>query len=135
MAYALHIERTAGTPIALGEWLDAVTRTDGLRVLTGDHSVMNSKTGEKITFKNLGGDVEIRLPTGEWWRALTWTSAGAITFRADLLSGEHQAELARIIFAVARRLKAVVTGDDGEAYRESDFGSSAPGQVIKGPWS
>jgi hypothetical protein len=142
VAYSLHIERN-NDPISLGEWRATVERIGGLRMSARDAELTNPRTRERITIPNRDGDVEVLLSSGEWIRAFSLSKSGSVTFRADLLSGPNERELARIVFAAARDLNARIIGDDGEEYSEEDFGvsgedtpggASGTGRVLRGPW-
>ena len=123
MAYELHIERLplsddgGPKPIPLEDWKAAVSATEGVRLCpTEAHSITNSKTGEVISIPTRDGDCEVYFADkNAWQRAIRW-SGGAAHVNARFEPGDTSNPVWVSMTALAKRLNAVIRGDEGELY-------------------
>lgn len=87
---------------------------EGVRLAKGDASAVNPLSAELITLPNRGGDAELfREDLQTWLRALFWTPAGTVRFKAPDSKEDPIVERAR---QLARKLDANIYGEKGEAY-------------------
>ena len=116
MAYDLHIERTGGQPIALGEWRAAIESTDGVRwFAAAAHTITNPKTGEVISLAARDGDAEVLFPGGKWHSVFRWDGESAV-FAVRFNPTETSHPVWKAAVALAGCLGAVIRGDGGEVY-------------------
>lgn len=121
MGYSIHIERQNGLgepiPIPLAEWIDAVAQTEGVRLLDGDISARNPRTGELITIRNEGGDAEVFLPQeGEWVPIFFWSSRGHVNFNPGPGFEDPIDRTRTVAVKLAALLNGLLVGDEGETY-------------------
>jgi hypothetical protein len=130
MAYSLYIKRP-GDAISLNEWTLAIDATENMRIAPTDmHAAANPQTGERIGILKRVGDVEIfDADSGEWHVAILWREKhGEGYFNAAIVSnatgGDPQGDpLWAVIVALAKRLGAQISGEEGELY---DFDTAQP---------
>ena len=123
MAYDLHIERLGGgsdsdpTPIPLADWSAAVAATEGVRLFAAQaHTVTNPKTGEVISIPTRQGDAEVFFrDSGQWHSVFRWRGDSAV-FAGRLDPGDASHPVWAAAVALAKRLGAVIRGDEGEIY-------------------
>jgi hypothetical protein len=122
MGYDLHVERRSRwtgrrRKIPLEDWIASVDATEGVRPFAGaEHSFTNPKTGEVISWRARPGDAEV-LCGLDGWRHVFDFFEGRATFRARGVSlGDPSDPIWAAAVALARRLSAIVCGDDGERY-------------------
>jgi len=125
MAYELHIEKHEGT-LSLDEWKEAVASSEGVRLLSQDHSITNSETGEIISLPRRHGDAEVFFPDQQVWRSAFRWANGRASFRANFSPGDLSNPIWRAAVGLASSLNAIVRGDEGEIY------DLATGEVING---
>lgn len=113
MSYDVHIERTP--PFTLDEWKDVVRTTHGVRLKDSGAVAKNPTTGEVISINGVDGDAEINVG-GRWLHCFRWRAAGSVVFRADAGFSDGDSHLRKTARELARKLRAVVRGDDGEHY-------------------
>lgn len=122
MGYSIHIQHTDDEELELEEWLAAVEQTDGCRVKQeSGHTIVNPKTGEKITMGGSAGDAEIYDPDEEEWvPALHWyDGSGRVSINSRAIGDESGCLVGPIwdvIRSLAMILGAQVSGDEGEVY-------------------
>jgi len=116
MAYALHIKRDGG--ITLEEWSAAVESVEGVRLTSEDTVITNPSTGERIHIGGREGDAEFFFPADSKWRKVMLWSRDSVTFNAPRDWEEPGCTVRSVAFALARALKARVTGDEGEEYQQ-----------------
>ena len=123
MPYTLHIERLPlsdeGEPtlIPLEEWKNALSTTEGIRPCPpGANTITNPKTGEIISIPRQEGDAEVFFPQdGTWHPAIRWSEGSAhITARFEPGDSSHPVWTAAV--SLAKKLNAIIRGDDGEIY-------------------
>jgi len=121
MGYDLHIERCGveteeSQPIPIAEWLAAVEAIQNVRVFAGaKHSVTNPKTGDVTSARARPGDVEVRFGA-EWRFVFSWFE-GSAKFRAHGVAvGDASDPTWVAAVALAKRVGAVICGDDSECY-------------------
>jgi hypothetical protein len=113
MAYEIHIARD--TPITMAEWKSAVEATDGVRIFSGTHSLVNPKTGQRISIEASEGDAEI-LIEGTWRPCFRWFEGSIILKAAAAFETYTDNKLWPVVRELATKLGAKVRGDDGEEY-------------------
>jgi hypothetical protein len=118
--YSIHIRRrdtgALDSAIALSEWRAVVERTDGVRMVEGDHEITNPKTGELIRIRNPGGDAEVFFSHEAAWRRVFRWSEGHISFAAPRDFNLPTCFLRGLAAELARALDARLVGDEGETY-------------------
>jgi hypothetical protein len=115
MAYDLHIERVEAIPLA--DWQTAVSATDGVRLFAAQaHTITNPKTGEVISIPKRDGDAEVLFPADKKWYPVFRWSDGSTVFTARFQPGDKSHPVWVAAVSLARRLAAVIRGDDGEVY-------------------
>jgi hypothetical protein len=113
MAYEIHIKR--GTPITMAEWKSAIEGTEGVRLFSGTHSLVNPKTGQSISVQAVEGDTEI-LIEGTWRPGFRWFE-GSISLKAAAAFETYtDHKLRPVVRELATKLGAEVRGDEGEEY-------------------
>lgn len=116
MAYEIHITKKDEV-ISIGDWQEAVSVVEGVRLSKGETSITNPKTGEILT---IGGgsplDVEILdAESNDWVKCLYWRAGRAsINARFDL--EDTNDPFRRALGALASHLSAEIVGDEGEQY-------------------
>jgi hypothetical protein len=114
VGYALHIERP-GQIIENAEWVSAIESTEGVRLASGDHVMVNPDTGEEIRIRGRVGDAEVEMADGEWERAFGWFEGrAAFRYTEDLSDPGHPVR--KRAAALAASLGAAIVGDEGEEY-------------------
>lgn len=123
MAYTISITRNLewheeeGPFIALAEWIDVVSRTEGVRLAEGDYSVRLPQTGQVFTLRNNGGDAEVFFPASNTWRRVfRWTGEDIAFVGTEEFGADPNCQLRSIARTLATDLKAILRGDDGETY-------------------
>jgi hypothetical protein len=121
MGYNLHIKRPApdeeSHPISLPEWQAAVGETEGVRLATKPARITNPKTGEVISIPNNGGDTEVYFSADDTWQRLfSWSFAGTVCWRYTADFDRPDSEIRTVARRLARKLNAVIVGDEGEIY-------------------
>jgi len=104
-------------PISLADWKDALSRSEGVRLL-GDREVRttNPTTGEVISIPVRDGDAEVFWADEDQWRpAFSWRR-GSIKFSGHLEPGDRAHPVWAAAVLLATRLGAVIRGDEGEVY-------------------
>jgi hypothetical protein len=106
-----------GASIALAEWVDAVSRHEGVRIADGDYSVTRPETGQVFTLRNNGGDTEMFVShVGAWQRVFRWDEEDILFIGTEAFGVDAQCQLRSMARALANALQAVVCGDDGRIY-------------------
>lgn len=114
MAYELHIEKPGGS-ISLEEWASAVADISGLRLCSARPTAVNPKTGEIISLA-LKDWAELYSSKDEEWHLVFYWSHGRISFKITSWQKKKPDDVWLAATALARRLSAVVCGDEGEIY-------------------
>src|SRR5262249_41142049 len=113
MPYELHIERVEEEGgISLDEWLKAIAGTEGVRLVRAtEHTIINPRTGQRISVPASEGDAEVFFPKiGGWLAVFSWRR-GSVAFNVgnEPLDANNPAFLAAT--ALATRLGATIRGD------------------------
>ena len=116
MGYTITMTRPGGG-IGVEDWEEAVREQDGVRLADGvAPAVTNPVTDETISRPARRGDAEWQDPaTGDWLPAMAWRE-GAVSLSAPRDFDDAQSPLRVTLRALAERLGADVTGEEGEAY-------------------
>ena len=118
MAYEIHITRSAdGSEITLAEWIETVTRANGVRLAEGDYLVTLPETGQVFRFPNTGGDAEVFFSIDGVWRRLFRWHAGRVSFVCPKDFDDEASRIRAAARSLAEALQASLIGDDGELYR------------------
>ena len=113
--YQLHIEREI--PISLKEWQEVVNEHEFVRILNEDVVGINPITKEEIRIKMPEGSAEVYFPEfKEWYSVFTFSET--IYFNAPEEWEQKNSYIRTLVFKIAKRLSAKVTGDEGEEYFE-----------------
>lgn len=122
MAYTIRITRNLeqdedGPFIALAEWVDVVSRVEGVRLAEGDYSVRLPETGQVFTLRNNGGDTELFFPATQTWRRIfSWNEEDISFVGTEEFGVNPDCHLRTIVRTLAAELGAIVRGGDGETY-------------------
>lgn len=122
MAYTISITRNLeqdedGPFIPLTEWVEVVSRIEGVRLAEGDYSVRLPETGQVFTLRNNGGDTEVFFPaTGAWRRVFRWNEEDISFVGTEEFGADPDCHLRNVARKLAVALEAIVRGDDGETY-------------------
>ncbi len=121
MAYSIHIARhdKAGhrEAIEMGEWLEAVSALNGVRLASGDVTASNPVTGENIVINSDGADAELSdEQQNAWLRVFCWSKGGSVSFNAPPDFDEATSRVRMVAGELARSLSAHLIGDEGEFY-------------------
>ena len=122
MAYSIHIVRHdivgQREPIKIGEWVEAVSALESVRLASGDVTAVNPMTGENIVIRSDGADAELYDEQhNAWLPVFRWSKHGSISFNAPPDFDEVTSKVRVVANEMARDLGAVVIGDEGEIYR------------------
>ncbi len=123
MAYSLHIERDP-QGITLDEWIEVVSKQDGVKLAEGNVEAKNPKTGEIISIPGCPGDVSVLFQAkgllgfgrkDEWHICIRFVRDKA-SFNAtpELESPKNPLRIA--VSGLAAALGAKIVGDEGEVY-------------------
>jgi len=121
VAYALHIFRFTldnedfRLPIALQEWKEAVGSQDSVRLIPYPTRL---DLGHGGSMETNDGDAEVFLGEARGWHPVFHWFEDSASFSARALDHDNLASdpIFRAAAAIARRLGAVISGDDGEQY-------------------
>ena len=123
MAYALHIERNP-QGFTLDEWIEVVSKQDGVKLAEGGVEAKNPKTGETTSIPGRPGDVSVLFQAKgilgfgrkAEWRTCIHFSRNKASFNAtaELESPHNPLRVATSRLAAA--LGAKIVGDEGEVY-------------------
>jgi hypothetical protein len=122
MAYMIHITRDVDglesvQDIPIEDWVNAVSRIDGVRLAEGDYSVRLPETGQVFVMRNNGGDAELHFPhTGEWRRVFRWDVDGIQFVGTEEFGSDSACQLRSVARALAAALGAVMRGEDGRIF-------------------
>ena len=122
MAYMIHITRDVDglesvQDIPIEDWVNAVSRIDGVRLAEGDYSVRLPETGQVFVMLNNGGDAELHIPqTGEWRRVFRWDAEGIQFVGTEEFRSDPACQLRSVARALAGTLGAVMRGEDGRIF-------------------
>jgi len=111
MAYELSIERD--TPLTIDEWRAAVEAEPALRYGPIDSTATNPRTGATIVVKGMEGDASMEVD-GRQVNVFRWYR-GRVTFKARAVENASD-PVSKVAFVLARRLGAVLRGEEGEIY-------------------
>ena len=123
MAYSLHIERSP-TELTLEEWIEAVKKQEGVKLVEGGSQATNPKTGEVIFLPGRPGDVAVLFHSkgflgfggkSEWRLCISFLS-GRASFKPPLDIESPDDPLRVAVSKLSRALGARVVGDEGEIY-------------------
>ena len=117
MGYGVYIERACNRPIGIEEWIEAVERTEDVRLSDVAHTVLtNSNTGEQIFRRNTPGTAEIFDNESQTWvPAFRWAD-GRISTGAARDFDNYTSHQRSVMRALAALLSAQIVGDEGETY-------------------
>jgi len=121
VAYSIHIERhnDAGQrePIETDEWIEAVSATNGVRMLYSDATASNPVTHDNIVIKPDGAGAELYDEQRDiWLPVFRWTKRGSVSFEASPDFDEAESRLRIAAGELALKLSARLVGDEGEFY-------------------
>ncbi|MCQ8129000.1 hypothetical protein [Methylomonas rivi] len=123
MAYALHIERSP-QGLTLDEWIEEVTKQDGVKLVEIGVEAKNPTTGETISIEGRPGDVAVLFPTtgflgfgrkAEWRTCIRFVRNKASFNATPELESPHN-PLRVAASSLAAALGAKIVGDEGEVY-------------------
>lgn len=128
MPYEIHL-MPHNSLVGDSAWIDAVADTPGVRISGSDNqATLNPKTAEKLAVSGSSLDAEIYFPDeGTWQRALFWRN-GHIAINARFDFGNPEDPAWCVVSALAKRLRAILRGEEGEEY------DSASGEVSRRPF-
>ncbi|MCA9046056.1 MAG: hypothetical protein KDA69_17135 [Planctomycetaceae bacterium] len=115
MGYALHIERVEEPPIELAEWRSAVNSTTGVRLVGERVHRLAGAEGAAIEIDARVGDAEVLFSEGDWGSVFCWRG-GSASFDGRYHSPDAPSAVWNIATQLAKRLNAVIRGDEGEKY-------------------
>jgi len=123
MVYALHIERSP-KGFTLDEWIEQVTKQDGVKLVETGVEAKNPTTGETISIEGRPGDVAVLFPTTEFlgfgrkaeWRTCIRFFRNKASFNATPELESPLSPLRVAASSLAAALGAKIVGDEGEVY-------------------
>ena len=117
MAYEAHIERKSNELITLEEWIEAVQKTEGVRLCSDESTcAVNPATNEQISSTHRPGTVEMYDHEDLTWNiTFRWFQGRISTVINDDFNDfdNHHRSLMRLL---ATRLDGQIVGDEDEIY-------------------
>lgn len=123
MSYSLHIERSPAE-LTLEEWIEAVKKQEGVKLIEGGSKITNPKTGEVISIPGRPGDVAVLFHSkgffgfgseSEWHPCISFFG-GRASFKAPIDMQSPNDPLRAAVSELAKTLGAKVVGDEGEVF-------------------
>jgi len=125
MGYSLHIERE-NNPIAIEEWKKAVSEVSIARIQEAENIAVNPSTREKIQILVNEGDVEVLFKVkglkklfgqkASWKPSISFFDGKAFFIATEDIENNAN-PVHQVAAALAKKLNAVVRGDEGEEYK------------------
>lgn len=117
MGYDLHIARDDWDSITREEWVNAVGQIKELRILKGNLTARNPRTGAEVMVPTSGADVEFYDASDDQWYPVFWWHQGSASFASRPVDIRDSKDPVRnIALKLAKLLRARVVGDEGEVY-------------------
>ena len=116
MGYEVHIERTDGTLIDLGDWTNSVEDIEHVRRNDASPIIANPATGERFSSSQQHGNADIfDLENQVWISGFRWFE-GRVSTRASHDFDSFESHQRSVMRALAMSLNARIVGDEGEVY-------------------